>query len=483
MIPAIAVAVILTAVAGCCIYLSYCIGQSISPASLAMQRRLARVEAGVARSEARSKQTLEQHRQATSEQTAQLLKAGAEEVASLVQSLRGPIHDLHERLNAVRVDVSRESRDMREDLESLVGTLRNAKQEYLEALENAQAATHERIAGQLRDLGAEDERRHESARILLQHTAADLKDAHAANASEVRGVLAAHVAEVQEAASRIDRRIGDHGVQLGRTDEELRAALGAHRQQFEALEHAVEDQLRALRTHTAQELEGLHETSTRQDAMWQEIKSDFDALGRALLNIKRAIEVVRNQLTIPLRDADAQVAVEAVLDRSLQPDEFAQDVEIEPGTGRRIGIAVRLSDNPVATVWLPIAVLPSVQGYHELVAAGFHGDADQLHDSGKTFDLCVRAAAEDLRAKFIAPPHTMNLGILFVPTDDVYGEVARRETLVEVLRRDLHVIVAGPLTLPTLVNGLREAFRGTGPSRMRSTNGSALGSSRRAAHD
>src|SRR5262249_62392378 len=85
--------------------------------------------------------------------------------------------------------------------------------------------------------------------------------------------------------------------------------------------------------------------------------------------------------------------------------------------------AVRLSDNPLTKVWLPIAVLSVVDGYHELVAACVYGDHEQLNGSSRTFDNCVFAAAEDLSAKFIAPPQTMNLPVLVVPTEDLYLQI------------------------------------------------------------
>jgi DNA anti-recombination protein RmuC len=67
--------------------------------------------------------------------------------------------------------------------------------------------------------------------------------------------------------------------------------------------------------------------------------------------------------------------------------------------------------------------------------------------------------------------------VLFIPADDLFEEIARRDDLVETLRRDFHVIVAGPATLPTLVMGLRAAFKGTTPKAVGggAGNGSLVG--------
>jgi DNA recombination protein RmuC len=471
MIPAIAVAVMLCAVAGCCIYISYRIGQSISPTSHVIQRRLSRVEARVVKSEERIQQALEQHRQASGEQTAQGLRESAETLAQLVASLRRPIDDLHERLNGVRLELSRESVDLREDVEQALTTIRDGTRELLGELARANAERTEGIADQLRDLGADDERRHEGTRALLERTIAEVSVAHASGVSDARGALAAHGAEVLAIAANIERRIGEHGTELGRSAEEVKAALHSSEQRLDSLGLTVESSLNASRAHARQELEKLHATSSQHEVMWRETKMDFDALSRSLAQINRAFEVVRDQLAVPLRDADTHADVSAVLESSLQPDEFERDVELEPGSGRRVAFAVRLSDNPLGTVWLPIAVLSHVDGYRELVGASISGDTERLRDSIHKFDGSVLAAAKDLRDRFMAPPHTMNLAVLFVPTDDLYGEITRRGTLGEMLRRTYHVIVAGPETLPALVGGLREAFRGTAPSTGRPSNG------------
>ena len=214
-------------------------------------------------------------------------------------------------------------------------------------------------------------------------------------------------------------------------------------------------------------------TERNSERTWQGLKDDFDALTGSLAQVARAIETIRDQLTVPLHDPVRPVDLSALLARILQPDEFERDVEIEPGTQRRVAYAVKLSHNPLTQVWLPVGVLSAIEGYYDVVAAGVYGDVERMNSSQRAFERSVLAAAQELNAKFIAPPQTINLAVLFAPTDDLFGEIARRDTLVEELRRDFHVIIAGPGTLPTLLAGLREAFRGTAPAARRVTNGSA----------
>ena len=116
-------------------------------------------------------------------------------------------------------------------------------------------------------------------------------------------------------------------------------------------------------------------------------------------------------------------------------------------------------------VWLPIGTLPVVQGYNEFVAATVYSDVEGIRSSSETFERAILAAAEDFGSKFICPPRTLNLALLVAPSDDLFAEIARRDSLVDSVGRNFHVMIAGPATLPTLLTGLRMAFRGTSAAR------------------
>lgn len=49
-----------------------------------------------------------------------------------------------------------------------------------------------------------------------------------------------------------------------------------------------------------------------------------------------------------------------------------------------------------------------------------------------------------MRTKYIAPPHSTDFAILFLPIEGLYAEVMRDMDVVEQLQRDQRVVVAGP---------------------------------------
>jgi DNA recombination protein RmuC len=239
----------------------------------------------------------------------------------------------------------------------------------------------------------------------------------------------------------------------------------------DALDATIALQFAKFRDETSGQLAQLLASDERLEGSWERLKGDFGAITRSLVQISRAVDVLKNELTVKLQDGGESIAVEGLFARVLQPNEFERDVEIEPGTNQRVAFAVRLSDNPVTRVWLPVGTLPVVRGYNEFVAATVYNDSDGIRSSSETFERAILAAAQDLSSRFVCPPLTLNLAVLLAPTNDLFDEIARRDALVDAVRRNFHVMIAGPATLPTLLMGLRMAFRGTSAKTPNPPNG------------
>ena len=59
----------------------------------------------------------------------------------------------------------------------------------------------------------------------------------------------------------------------------------------------------------------------------------------------------------------------------------------------------------------------------------------------------------------MAPPHTTDFAILYLPIEGLYAEALRRPGLSESLQRDCRVTLAGPTTLAAMLNSLQMGFR------------------------
>jgi DNA recombination protein RmuC len=460
------------AVAGCCVYISYRVGQVVSPTSRMLERRIAELEAVVARSEKHVREALERNREESVTEAKRLLQDSAEISETQARFVRKGLDDFSERLNGMRLDLARDSTRFGEVQQDFLKSLRESAGEDFGALARMQRETLEDIARQIAELGSDSKHQQELGKASLQSTGSDLKAAYAATISELRGQLAAHLAELREAVGHLGGTITNQGMQLEGVDHAVKTALREGAGKSDALNSAIEAQFGAFRAEASNQLAKLLAADARREGSWERLKDDFEAITRSLVQISRAVEVLKNELTVKLHDVGGSTDIDGLLERTLQPGQFERDVEVEPGTNRRVAYAVRLSDNPVTRVWLPIGILPVVQSYREFVAATVYNNVEGIKASSETFERAVLAAARDLSEKFVCPPYTLNLAVLYVPTDDLFEEIARRNSLIDALRGNLHVMVASASTLPTVLTGLRMALKGTSATTAQVANGS-----------
>jgi DNA recombination protein RmuC len=71
----------------------------------------------------------------------------------------------------------------------------------------------------------------------------------------------------------------------------------------------------------------------------------------------------------------------------------------------------------------------------------------------------IRNEARSIAENYLAPPHTTDFAILFLPIESLYAEVLRRPGLMDSLQRDYRVTLAGPTTLLAMLNSLHMGFR------------------------
>lgn len=520
MLPSIAVLVAFITVAGCCLYISYRVGQTVSPAPRALQQRFAELEAAVGRSEKDLRQALERHREANAKEAKRLLDEGTRASEAQAQYVRKGLDDFGERLNGARLDFARDSTHLREEVQGAVANLQASTREETRELGRLQSETLASISGQIAAQASESERRQQRAMAALETIGADLEAIYAKSKSELSERVGTDLAGARAALAQLAQAISAQGAQVTQTltgqgaqidgmEQTIKAALresagsqaalsaaiegkqvalnaaitgkqdalgatierkhdalsAAMQEKQDALNVAVATQFAKFRDEASAQLAQLLAVDERLESSWGRLKGDFDANTRSLVQISRAIDVLKNELTVKLDDGGRSSGVDGLLGRVLQPTEYERDVEIEPGTNQRVAFAVKLSDNPMTRVWLPIGTLPVVKGYNEFVAATVYSDVDAIKSSSETFERSILAAAEEFSSKFVCPPRTPNLAVLVAPSDDLFDEIARRDSLVDSVGRNFHVLIAGPATLPTLLAALRMAFRGTSAGR------------------
>ena len=180
----------------------------------------------------------------------------------------------------------------------------------------------------------------------------------------------------------------------------------------------------------------------------QGLARDVGSLNRVLNNVKTRGVVGEFQLA-------------GLLEQVFTIEQYGAQVETVPGSGARVDFAIRLpgqrSDG--VPMWLPIDAKFPREDYERLLDAHERADPMAAEGAAKAIEARLRLEARSIREKYLAPPHTTDFAILFVPTEGLYAEALRRPGLVEAMQREHKVMLAGPTTLLATLTSLQMGFR------------------------
>ncbi len=348
--------------------------------------------------------------------------------------------------DALRDDAQRESRELRAEVQD---TARGTRQELTQAL----ALFQQTLLAQQGDVARTQNEQIDSFRTQLAATQQQVSQSLQA-ATQSLAQLSQAARDAQDAA--LKRFADGFGEQIGtmRTTVEQRlAAIQAdNEKKLEQMRATVDEKLHAT---LEQRLgESFKQVADRLDQVhkglgeMQGLAKDVGSLNRVLTNVKT-------------RGVFGEVQLAALLDQVFTPQQYASNVETIPGSGARVEFAVRLPgqrDDGVP-LWLPIDAKFPREDYERLLEAQERADAAAAETAGKAIEQRLRLEARTIREKYVAPPHTTEFAILFVPTEGLYAEALRRPGLSEALQREFRVMLTGPTTLLATLNSLQMGFR------------------------
>ncbi len=244
-------------------------------------------------------------------------------------------------------------------------------------------------------------------------------------------------------------------------------------ERFERLKLSVEGRLTSLQADNALKLEEMRRTVDEKlhATLEQRLGESFKLVSDRLEQVHRGLgemqslaagvgDLKRVLTNVKTRGTWGEVQLAALLEQLLTSEQFAANVATRPGSNERVDFAIRLpGKDDSAEVWLPIDAKFPIEDYQRLLDAQERGDPAGVEEAAKAIEQRLKAEAKSIREKYIAPPHTTDFAMLYLPVEGLYAEALRRPGLAEQLQRDWRISLAGPTTLAAMLNSLQMGFR------------------------
>jgi DNA recombination protein RmuC len=338
-----------------------------------------------------------------------------------------------------------EQRAGREELQQGFDRFRGHLGEQLGGMSQQQA---ERIDGFGQRLNLLTERTDSGLQALAQRLAEDARKSR-----EETTLALNHFGEQQQ--QRLAALGADHEKRMGEVRATLEAKLGAIQQDNAA-------KLEQMRATVDEKLQSTLETRLGQS--FQLVSERLEAVQRGLgemQNLAIGVGDLKRVLTnVKSRGILGEVQLGALLEQMLTAEQYESNVITVPGSNERVEFAIRMPGQGEGEhILLPIDAKFPMEDYQRLLEAQENADVEAAGLAGRALELRVREEAKRIKSKYIAPPHTTDFAVLFLPTEGLFAEVIRRPGLFELLQREHRVTVAGPTTLSALLNSLQMGFR------------------------
>lgn len=181
----------------------------------------------------------------------------------------------------------------------------------------------------------------------------------------------------------------------------------------------------------------------------QTIAQDVGGLKKVLSNVK-------------LRGGIGEVQLAMLLEQILAPNQYKANVKISPSRNEIVEFAILLpgrAEDENTIVHLPVDAKFPKDVYENMLNAYETAIVEDIETASKVLESTIRKMAKDIRDKYIDPPHTTDFAIMFLPFESIYAEVIRRTALVDQIRDEYKVSIAGPTTLMAILNSLQMGFR------------------------
>lgn len=180
-----------------------------------------------------------------------------------------------------------------------------------------------------------------------------------------------------------------------------------------------------------------------------------------LLSMSGTITDLQQSLSsVKARGVFGEKQLESILENILTSNMYETQFMIKDNSDRMVDFAVKIPNkDDTGFVYLPIDAKFPNDRYMAIVEASNRRDEAALADAVKKLKEEVLKQARSISEKYIEPPITTEFGIMFLPTEGLYAECLRIDSLADDCQKKFRVLLAGPTTITALINSFSVGFR------------------------
>lgn len=262
--------------------------------------------------------------------------------------------------------------------------------------------------------------------------------------------------------------------QFAEFDSNQKIQNSAGSEKLNEIKATLETSVRSLQDSNEKKLEEMRKTVDEklEKTLETRLTQSFNLVSERLETVHKGLGEMQ-QLAVGVGDLKkvlsnvktrgilGELQLSNILEQLLAPEQYEINCITKKGTNNRVEFAIKIpqqnQDNKI--LLMPIDSKFPIEDYYSLLAAYEANDTAAADTAGKSLENAIRKAAKDIHEKYINPPDTTEIGLLFLPVEGLYAEAVRRPALMEFLQKEYQIILTGPTTLSAILSTISFGYR------------------------
>jgi DNA recombination protein RmuC len=187
----------------------------------------------------------------------------------------------------------------------------------------------------------------------------------------------------------------------------------------------------------------------RQEATLTDLSKDIQSFQDPLSKLNRVLSGAT------LAGKFGEWSLEAIIKDIFHPNQFIANAEVISGSGKRVEFAIKLPEG----LLLPIdAKFPSGL-FDNYLSAVDNSDSQLIKKSADDIRRHVQKDAGDIKEKYMQSGVTVDLGIMYIPSESLMQLIDSIDNIREQIFRDHRILIMGPNSLAAYLISVHMGFR------------------------